>query len=418
MVTIGIVARRHFGLSHGVGRSGNLIDPQPKAIGSTILAGLTNQLVLDVFHKIGLSSCQRCLVMPMATGMTMMLCLLHLKRSRPGAKYVLWSRIDQKSCIKCILSAGGCLSQFAATHVARDILLFSGRHMFAKYIHKFSLLFPPKGLDPVIIHTKADENGQLVTDVDAFRAQVQSIGPEQIVCLLSCTSCFAPRATDKVVELANLAAKFEVPHLINNAYGLTSSFTVHQIEQACRKGRVDMYVQSTDKNFLVPVGGAIVASSNAAIVDSLAQMYPGRGSSSQIADLLITLIEMGRSGYKDLLAQRKENFEYLKERLMKFCEDKEKLSVIQSKDNRISIALAIDLPDFEVNEIGSKLFKRHVMGVRAIPKKTMINLEGLVFESWGNHTNDAMPAYLTLAAAIGMTKNDVDMFIGKLADVL
>lgn len=105
--TPGLVARRHYNFSHGIGRSGNLVDPQPKAIGSTILSTLTNELLLDVFRKIGLVSCQRCLIMPMATGMTLTLALLHLKRSRPAAKYVLWSRIDQKSCLKCILSAGG-----------------------------------------------------------------------------------------------------------------------------------------------------------------------------------------------------------------------------------------------------------------------------------------------------------------------
>ena len=32
-----------------------------------------------------------------------------------------------------------------------------------------------------------------------------------------------------------------------------------QITSAWRKGRVDAVVQSTDKNFMVPVGGAIVA---------------------------------------------------------------------------------------------------------------------------------------------------------------
>lgn len=105
---LGLVARRHYNFSHGIGRSGNLAEAQPKAIGSTILSNLTNELALDALRKIGLVSCQGCLVVPMATGMTLMLSLLHLKKSRPaGAKYVLWSRIDQKSCLKCILSAGG-----------------------------------------------------------------------------------------------------------------------------------------------------------------------------------------------------------------------------------------------------------------------------------------------------------------------
>lgn len=45
--------------------------------------------------------------------------------------------------------------------------------------------------------------------------------------------------------------------------------------QAHRIGRVDAFVQSTDKNFMVPVGGAVVASSSEEFVTSVSQMYPG-----------------------------------------------------------------------------------------------------------------------------------------------
>lgn len=291
--------------------------------------------------------------------------------------------------------------------------------------HKYILLsllsrsLPMKGLEPVIIHTRRESSGQLVTDVDAFRERIESIGPDQIVCLFSCTSCFAPRATDKVVELAALAAQFDLPHLINNAYGLTSSFALHQIERACRTGRVDLFVQSTDKNFMVPVGGAIVASPTSQAIIDLAKMYPGRGSSSQSTDLLITLLAMGRRGYQRLLDERKANFEYLRDRLREFSETRPKLSVIESKDNRISLALSLDIADDKVvTSIGSKLFRRHVMGVRAIPKRTEVDVEGIKFHSWGNHTDDSMPAYLTVAAAIGMKRQEVDLFMDKLESVL
>ena len=36
-------------------------------------------------------------------------------------------------------------------------------------------------------------------------------------------------------------------------------------------------MQSTDKNFMVPVGGAIVAGFDDAIIKEISQMYPGRG---------------------------------------------------------------------------------------------------------------------------------------------
>ena len=54
----------------------------------------------------GVRSAKACLVLPVATGMSLVMTLLTLKQQRPGAKYVIWPRIDQKSCFKCILTAG------------------------------------------------------------------------------------------------------------------------------------------------------------------------------------------------------------------------------------------------------------------------------------------------------------------------
>ena len=54
----------------------------------------------------GVKSAKACLVLPVATGMSLVMTLLTLKQMRPDAKYVIWPRIDQKSCFKCILTAG------------------------------------------------------------------------------------------------------------------------------------------------------------------------------------------------------------------------------------------------------------------------------------------------------------------------
>ena len=53
-----LVARRNFGLSHGIGRSGDLCEPQPKAAGSSAAAALTNRLLLDVIRAAGARSAQ------------------------------------------------------------------------------------------------------------------------------------------------------------------------------------------------------------------------------------------------------------------------------------------------------------------------------------------------------------------------
>ena len=45
--------------------------------------------------------------------------------------------------------------------------------------------------------------------------------------------------------------------------------------QAARIGRVDAFIQSTDKNFMVPVGGAVVAGFDEKFIDAVSKTYPG-----------------------------------------------------------------------------------------------------------------------------------------------
>lgn len=54
----------------------------------------------------GVYSAGKCVLIPVATGMALLLVLLTMKQSRPQAKYVIWPRIDQKSSFKCMPSAG------------------------------------------------------------------------------------------------------------------------------------------------------------------------------------------------------------------------------------------------------------------------------------------------------------------------
>ena len=70
-----LVARRHSGLSHGIGRSGDINAIQPKAAGSSLLNKLTNELVLDAIHNLGLRSINHALVIPMATGRILVSCI-------------------------------------------------------------------------------------------------------------------------------------------------------------------------------------------------------------------------------------------------------------------------------------------------------------------------------------------------------
>ena len=75
---------------------------------------------------------------------------------------------------------------------------------------------------------------------------------------MSTTSCFAPRIPDKVDEISLMAKKYGIFHVVNNAYGIWCSKIAHMIKEGYTKGECTVVVQSTDKNFMVPVGGSFI----------------------------------------------------------------------------------------------------------------------------------------------------------------
>lgn len=80
------------------------------------------------------------------------------------------------------------------------------------------------------------------------------------MCLYTTTSCFAPWLPDNIVEIAKLSKENGLFHLINNAYGVQCTKIADMINTACKEGEVSVIVSSTDKNFMVPVGGSIIYS--------------------------------------------------------------------------------------------------------------------------------------------------------------
>ena len=225
-----LVAQRHFGLSHGMGRSGDITEPQPKAAGSSVLVKLTLLLTLDALRRGSKldpkGPAAHGILLPLCTGMSMSLLLSSIRAAAEATvessddgkepirkDIVLWSRIDQKSCFKAIHSAG---------------------------------------LICIVVPTKLDKD-QVVTDMDAMEAALNE-HKERVLAVITTTSCFAPRVPDSVDEVAKLCDASNVYHVINNAYGLQCSKTSKLINRACVVGRVDAIVCSTDKNFLVPVG--------------------------------------------------------------------------------------------------------------------------------------------------------------------
>ncbi|KII69943.1 O-phosphoseryl-tRNA(Sec) selenium transferase [Thelohanellus kitauei] len=230
-----IVADKCFGFSHGIGRSGDLFEVQPKAVGSSILYQLTNKLAFHALQLSKITNIEGCLVVPLATGMSLSLCMRSLATAREGSKYVIWSRIDQKSCFKSILNAG---------------------------------------LEPVVIQNVLDGDA-VKTDIEGIRRAIEAKGPQNIVCVMSTTSCFAPRYPDDILKVGDICKEFGVPHLLNNAYGVQVSKYCNIINETLMKSRLDLIVQSTDKNFMVPVGGSIIASPCPGLLKKVSATYAG-----------------------------------------------------------------------------------------------------------------------------------------------
>jgi len=78
-----LVKNRNYNLIHGIGRSGNVNELQPKAIGSSLLVELTCSLTQNFMHSIGLSFIKALTILPFATGMAITLTLLTLKSLKP-----------------------------------------------------------------------------------------------------------------------------------------------------------------------------------------------------------------------------------------------------------------------------------------------------------------------------------------------
>ena len=101
-----LVSEKNFSLGHGIGRSGDVNALQPKAIGSSLVVKLTKAMFINAMNKIlGYPSIKDALILPFATGMSLTITLLTLKSLNPAGEFVIFPRIDQKTCLKCIYTA-------------------------------------------------------------------------------------------------------------------------------------------------------------------------------------------------------------------------------------------------------------------------------------------------------------------------
>ena len=358
-----------------MGRSGNLKDSQPKAVGSTILSRLTHHLAVSAlrvwgFNKTVLAGGVN--IMPVCTGMSLMLALMAVKSTN---KKVIWLRIDQKSCLKAILAAN---------------------------------------LELIVVEGKL-VGDEIRTDLEKIEEIIEEEGGK-IHSIVSCVSCFAPRVPDSIVQISQIAAKHGIAHIVNAAYGGTSARACNLLNRAVDAGgRIDAVVMSLDKNFMVPVGGAIIFGPEKESIEMIARRYAGRAGISHVIDLFVTLIGLGRKGVLEMKTERIKCYEYFKNKLKEI----RGVQVMETSHNDIS--LAIRLPTGTSTSLGSQLFHRNVSGARVIEVKGETRLvEGVELKNFGAHYSGWKEefGYLNVAAAVGAEETDIEVFIKKLTKLL
>ncbi|TFG28818.1 O-phosphoseryl-tRNA(Sec) selenium transferase, partial [Candidatus Thorarchaeota archaeon] len=349
------VERLSAGFNHGVGRSGQLNEPQPKAVGASLMQQIANTIALDALRKLGLSNTRAGLVTPLSTGMSIALVLGGLRREL-DIKCVLYPRIDHKSPQRAISLTG---------------------------------------LEELPIPTLLDGDA-VCADIEALES---TMAKTPSCAVLATTTFFPPREPDPIKQIAKLCSEHDIPLVINNAYGVQSRVIMDQIHSAIDAGRVDAVVQSSDKNFLAPVGSSIIVSPNPQIIDWTSDTYAGRATAAPITQTLAALLALGLNNYRTLQQQQLENIALLNEKMQEFSASIGQ-RVLQVNN---PVACAVTMDGIDVRELGARLYNERVTGPRAVEKG-----------SYGSSIDDYPHSYLVMNAAIGARKIDIENATTKL----
>jgi len=346
------------GFCHGVGRSGFLTAPQPKAPGASIMYEISNYLAKNILKTFGLPNIKDAIVVPLCTGMALGLTIGALRpdwndKNFEHKRTVLLPQIDHKSLLK--------------------------------------------GLDLMGVKKKIIE-GKIFGD--AVRIPINDIKnqlDEDCFAVISLTSFFPPRENDDIKEISKFAKENNLLHVVINAYGVQSPDWMKQIRTAIDAGRVDAIIQSTDKNFLTPVGGALIASSSEKTITKISRTYAGRASATPIVNFLISCLSLGIKGYKNLIEEQQNNRKMLEEKL---SHTSEKINErILNVFNPVAVAVSLNnLKKEQLSALGGALYNLRVTGPR------VYNPEENPF---GTCCKNFSTPYIVMNAAIGTKKEDI-----------
>jgi len=146
-------------------------------------------------------------------------------------------------------------------------------------------------------------------------------------------------------------------------------------------------------------------------------MYPGRASISQSLDLLITLLHFGRAGWVEMLRQRKEVQAYLINKIHTISENIGEVPIIV-EGNDISFGITLNSLGEGASLLGAMLFQRCASGARVLYPGVEKAVAGVTFKNFGTSHDEYPNTYLTVAAALGTTSDDVDGFFERFLQCL
>uniref|UniRef100_A0A0K0G063 O-phosphoseryl-tRNA(Sec) selenium transferase n=1 Tax=Strongyloides venezuelensis TaxID=75913 RepID=A0A0K0G063_STRVS len=395
-----LVRRLHFGMTHGIGRSGNILDSQPKAQGSTIINMLANAFALEALHIYGMKAAKGVLVVPLCTGASISLSLSGLRNdfkekysNKDVPKYVVWMRSDQMSAPKAIINAGF------------DVIVIEG------------------------VPENEDELSYINSNIEELR-NVLSKYSGDVFCIVSCTQCFAPREPDDIVEISRIAKENNIYHIVNNAYGVSVGSINEMFNKVSESNdcRIDSIVQSLDKNFQTPVGGSIIATLKQSSIIKFAKSYPGRASAVPSRDFVITILHQGAINLMNTTSQREKLYALLKDLLInriasKYNEKVLTSNMLSEKGNGISMCMTLSsIKPENQTLLGSMLFHRGVTGSRVVPTTSISKVKSLPNYELKNYFSHSKYAnhcgYINFAVSVGMKESEVYRLIDILDSVM
>ncbi|MHA1985013.1 MAG: O-phosphoseryl-tRNA(Sec) selenium transferase [Promethearchaeota archaeon] len=352
------------GFCHGVGRSGFLTAPQPKAPGGSIMYEISNYLARDILRNFGLPNIKEAIVTPLCTGMSLSLTLGALRpriddTNTSMKNTVLIPQIDHKAVLKAI-----------------DLMGLKTKIVKGK-VHGDAVKIPIEDIESSL-------------DDDCFA-------------IVSLTSFFPPREHDNIKGISRLAQDKGLNHIIINAYGVQSPEWMKLIRAAIDAGRVDAIIQSTDKNFLTPVGGALIASPKKESIDKISQAYAGRASATPVVNFLISMLSLGISGYQKLIEEQQQNRKFLEEKLSQVA--KKINERILEVHNPVAVALSLEsLKSEQLYALGGALYNLRVTGPRVYNPKE---------KPFGTCCENYPTPYIVMNAAIGSKTKDITFAVER-----